>query len=66
MADIGDRLRPLFEPLLEPGEELRGALVAAQQSAFRGRMVAIGVTDRRLLLQPLTRKLEPAEGRLSP
>ena len=63
--DIGDRLRPLLEPLLEPGEELRGVLVATQQSAFRGRMVGIGVTDRRPLLQPLTRKLKPAEARLS-
>lgn len=56
--DIGDWLRPLLEPRLESGEELRGVLVATQQSTFKGRMVAVGVTDRRLLLQPLSRKVE--------
>lgn len=56
--DIGDRLRPLLEPLLESGEELRGVLVATQQSTFRGRMVGIGVTGGRLLLQPLNRRFE--------
>jgi hypothetical protein len=59
--DIGEMLRPRLEPLLEAGEELRGVLVATQQSAFKGRMVGIGVTPGRLLLLPLNRKLEPAE-----
>ena len=60
-TDIGEKLRPALEPSLDPGEELRGVLVATQQSAFKGRMVGIGVTERRLLLQPLNRKFEPTE-----
>ena len=33
--------------------------VAVQQSAFRGNQVALGVTDRRVLVQPLDRRFEP-------
>ncbi len=59
--DLETRLRPALEPQLEPGETLRGICVATQQSTFKGRMVAIGVSDQRLLIQPLNRKLEPSE-----
>ncbi len=59
MADLGDKLAPLARALLDPGEELRGACVATQQSAFRGRMVAIVTTDRRLVVQGLNRRFEP-------
>jgi hypothetical protein len=59
MADLDSKLRPVIEALLEPGEELRGACVATQASLFKGRQVAIGVTDRRLLVQGMTRKFEP-------
>jgi hypothetical protein len=45
--------------LLEPGEELRGACVATQSSLFRGRMVALVVTDRRLIVQGMSRRFEP-------
>lgn len=60
-TDIDEKLRPALEPSLEAGEELQGVLVASQQSAFKGRMVGIGVTEGRLLLQPLNRKFEPSE-----
>jgi hypothetical protein len=63
--DIGEKLRPVLEPALRPGEELQGVLVASQQSALRGRMVGIGVTADRLLIQPLTRKFEPSEKAIS-
>ena len=59
MADLGDKLRPVGESLLEPGEELRGCCVATQSSLFKGRMVAIVVTDERLVVQGMTRKFEP-------
>ena len=65
MADLDAKLRGLVEPLLEPGEELRGVCVATQQSLFKGRQVAIGVSDRRLLVQPVNRRFEPAGEPLS-
>jgi hypothetical protein len=59
VADLDSKLRPLVEPLLEPGEELRGVCLAAQQSMFKGRQVAIGISDRRLLVQGANRRFEP-------
>src|ERR671910_740753 len=49
MGDFDARYRPQLEAALESGEELRGICGANhRQSAFKGRLVAIGVTDRRL------------------
>lgn len=59
MADLGSKLRPVIEQLLEPGEEIRGVCVATQASMFKGRQVALGVTDRRLIVQGMNRKFEP-------
>jgi hypothetical protein len=59
MGELGDKLRGAVEPSLEAGEELRGVCVATQQSLFKGRAVAIATTDRRLLVQPMTRKFAP-------
>jgi hypothetical protein len=59
MADLGDKLKPVAEAVLEPGEELRGCCVATQQSAFKGRMVALIVTTQRLIVQGMNRKFEP-------
>jgi hypothetical protein len=58
MADLGEKLRPIARGLLGPGEELQGCCVASQQSTFKGRMVAIAVTDGRLVIQGLNRKFE--------
>jgi hypothetical protein len=58
MADLGEKLEPIAGELLEPGEELRGCCVASQQSTFKGRMVAIAVTDGRFVIQGLSRKFE--------
>jgi hypothetical protein len=63
--DLESSLRSVLEPQLEPGEELQGMCAATQQSAFKGRMVAIGVTERRLLIQPLDRKLRASDAALS-
>jgi hypothetical protein len=60
MADLGSKLRPVVEGLLEPGEELRGVCVASQVGLLKGRQVALGVTDRRLIVQGMNRKFEPA------
>src|SRR3954464_13591190 len=60
MANLESKHRPGFESQLKPGEELRGLCVASQQkSMFKGGAVAIGVTDRRLLVQPLHRRGDP-------
>jgi hypothetical protein len=58
VGELGDKLRAVLAPELEPGETLRGACVATQAGLFRGRMVAIGVTDSRLILQGANRKWE--------
>jgi hypothetical protein len=59
MSELGDKLRTAIEPVLQPGEELRGVSVATQASMFKGRMVGIGITDHRLILQGVDRKFEP-------
>ena len=60
LPDLDQKYRPGLESQLESGEELRGICVASQQKGmFKGGAVAIGVTDRRLLIQPLDRRGEP-------
>jgi hypothetical protein len=59
MGELADKLNAAIEPALEPGEQLRGLCVATQQSMFKGRMVAIGVTESRLVIQGVNRKWEP-------
>jgi hypothetical protein len=57
--DFDTKHRPHFESLLEPGEELLGIIAAAQRKGmFKGGAAAIGVTDRRLLIQPTDRRGE--------
>lgn len=51
---------------LDPGETLEGALFASRQiSAFKGDSVVLGVTDRRLLIQPLDRRGQAKGERIS-
>ena len=59
MAGLDAKLRTALGPSLDPGEELNGVCVATQQSLFKGRQVAIGVSDRRLIVQGMNRKFEP-------
>jgi hypothetical protein len=60
VADLDSEYRPHFEELLEPGEQLRDVCAASQQKGmFSGGAVAIGITDRRLLIQPLSRRGTP-------
>jgi hypothetical protein len=59
-ADLDSKYRPVLTEHLDDGEELRGVCVASQQKTmFKGGAVAIGITDRRLLIQPLDRRGEP-------
>ncbi len=58
MADLADQVLPVLEPLLDPGEHLEGACIATQSGLFRGRQVLIGVSDRRLIVQGMTRRFE--------
>jgi len=58
-VDLAGKYQPHLQGLLEPSEELRGTCIATQQSTFKGRAIAIGITDRRLLLQPLDRRGDP-------
>jgi hypothetical protein len=59
MAGLGSELRSVIERLLEPEEEIRGVCVTTQASMFKGLQVALGVTDRRLIVQGMNRKFEP-------
>jgi hypothetical protein len=58
-AGFADVVRPQLEAQLEQGEALRGIAAATYQKTFSGSTYAVGVTERRLLLQPLDRKLQP-------
>ena len=59
MPDFASAVQPALEGALEPGETLEGICAAAQQSTFKGRSLALGVTDRRLLLAPQDRRGGP-------
>ena len=60
MPDLDSKYRSPLEAQLEAGGELRGICVASQQKGmFKGGAVAIGITDLRLLIQPLDRRGEP-------
>jgi hypothetical protein len=60
VADFDSKFRPYLESQLDGGEELRGICLASQQKGmFKGGAVALGVTDRRLLVQSLTRRGDP-------
>jgi hypothetical protein len=58
LADFDSLARPVVENLLEPGESLLGIVAATHQKTFSGQLYAIGVTDRRLILQPLGRRID--------
>jgi hypothetical protein len=62
LSDLDSKYRPHLEAQLEDGEELRGICVASRQKGlFKGGAVALGVTDRRLLVQSLDRHGDPDE-----
>jgi hypothetical protein len=60
MADLAQKLEPVARSLLSPGEELTGCCVATWQRTFSGRMVAIAITQGRIIVQPVDRRFSPA------
>ncbi|MEZ5383376.1 MAG: hypothetical protein R2754_16460 [Microthrixaceae bacterium] len=57
--EADDRVHAVIGPEVLPGEQFRGAVLATAKSAFSGQVYAVGVTDARLILVPLDRKLAP-------
>lgn len=55
---LDEKLRPVAEAALQPGEQLQGFLIATQSGIFRGGMRALVITDGRLVVQPVNRKFE--------
>jgi len=62
---FADRVGPVLQGMLEGGESLQGIAAATLQKTFSGGLFAIGVTDRRLILQQLDRKIQPKEPAIS-
>ena len=46
---FAERVGPVLQGALEPGEALQGIAAATLQKTFSGGLFAIGVTDRRLV-----------------
>ena len=59
MADIKDKIGPVIDGLLEPGETLEGMAVGSQSGFMSSKFVVIAVTDRRLIVQETDRKQNP-------
>jgi hypothetical protein len=52
-----EQVTPLLQSRLDSGEILQGVLAAAEETLFKGgSRFAVGVTDRRMLLQPVDRR----------
>jgi len=63
VAEFDAKHGPNLERFLEPGEALEGVCACSQQKGlFKGGAVALGVTERRLLVQPLDRRGDPDGG----
>ena len=60
MADLGEKIGPLVESLLEPGETLEGMCVDSRQGFMSGKFVVIAATDRRLIVQESGPQAAPA------
>jgi hypothetical protein len=58
MGDIGEKLHPVLEPLLD-GETLEGMCVGSQSGFMSSKFVVIGVTATRLIVQQTDRKQNP-------
>ena len=56
--DFATRATPLLEAHLDPGEALRGVIAANAQKTFSATTVALGATDRRILVLPVDRKIQ--------
>src|SRR5688500_5796626 len=59
MADIGEKIGPVIDALLEPGEALEGMCVGSRSTLMSSKFVVIAATDRRLVVQETDRKQRP-------
>ena len=59
MTDFHDAARVHVEKLLAPDEVLEGICGAKEVTLFRSNLVALVVTDRRLIVLPLDKDFEP-------
>ena len=59
MADIKEKIGPVVDALLEPGETLEGMCVGSQSGFMSSKFVVIAATDRRLIVQETDRKQRP-------
>jgi hypothetical protein len=59
VADIGEKIGPVIDALLEPGETLEGMCVGSQSGFMSSKFVVIAATDRRLIVQETDRKQRP-------
>lgn len=65
MADIGEKLGPVAEALVEPGETLEAFCVGSNSGLMSSRFALIAVTDRRLIVQECDRKQRPKGDQIS-
>lgn len=65
MTDLAGSLAVIARTVLEPGEALEGTCVATRQGLLSGTAVAVVVTDRRLVIQPVDRRFQPKGDPLS-
>ena len=59
MADIKEKIGPVVDALLEPGETLEGMCVGSRSGLMSSKFVVLAVTDRRLIVQETDRKQNP-------
>ncbi len=57
-TSFADAARPAVTASLQPGETLLGIVAATHQKTFSGELFAVGVTESRLLLQPVDRRMQ--------
>lgn len=62
---LAEKLEPLGQSLLPPGEELLGALAATEVRTFGGGVRAVFVTPLRVLVQAVDRKWQAKDEPLS-
>jgi hypothetical protein len=54
------RVHAAVTPAVPAGESLVGVVHANQPGAFSAKLYAIGITERHLIMQPVSRKWEPS------
>ncbi len=50
--------KQIFEPTLNPGEELQGVCIGSTSGFMSSKMVAVGVTSDRMIIQEVTRRMQ--------